>query len=580
MSGRKLTALIMCAALAASGVLAAAEPAPVAVVNGQVLSRAEFTLALIDTMGRATVDNFIEGVLIEQAAAAKSITASAEEVSARKQLEITLQLKKIMETSRLAPEEYRSVLERSGWTEEEVRADLEKGISEHVLRIRVLAEKLLAEYVPVTDEQVKRYYERTMGPRSVAAHILVPNEQIARALLARLKDAPVSWTEAVLRYSMDRASTPYKGRLVPLAATSPLGKAIAGLETGQLAVYEDSSGWHVVRCIQHLPAAGMSLAAVKDDLRKELYCRRVDAVFHWWVAGLNANATVVTNLSADPKARAVLGEHVVAFVNGQTVTVEHFGDVLVAQFGLRFMAPFIERCLIRQQAARLGVTASEQQVEERVGLLADAIFDEQSMDRGTTAQAFADHLREIGLQPEGYREQLAKQFVSRSNVHAMLLAEKIAEPNVKVHDEEVQRVYDAYFGDRIDCRRIIVETLNKAEEVRRLALGGASFVTLAQAESLEDQVWMHKGLIRGITAKHPYYPHIKDMKPGDVSLVFEHYGNFCVLKVVARHPAAKAPPLDEVRDEMRKIAHAEKVRTRIRAWLEKLKAESDIEIRL
>jgi len=84
---------------------------------------------------------------------------------------------------------------------------------------------------------------------------------------------------------------------------------------------------------------------------------------------------------------------------------------------------------------------------------------------------------------------------------------------------------------------------------------------------------MHRGLVRDVTAGHPYFEHVKGLQVGELSDVFERGGRYYVLKLVARRPSAQAPPLESVRAERRKL------RSRVRAWLEKLKAEAQIEVR-
>jgi foldase protein PrsA len=570
---------VLAAALAPAVARCAVPEGAVAVVNGEAIGRAEFERSLVQVLGRATIDRFLDWVLVEQEAKRKGVTVTDQELEARRQFEIRARLRKAYETARMAPEEFKSVTSSYGWDEETTRREIEESIAPRALRIRLLTEKLLRPYMETSDQDVRRHYDWLMGDRLVVAHIAVRDQATARKLMDALQKAPEGWTQAVLQYTLDRESVPYKGRLRPFPASSKLGPVVENMKLGEMKLYGDGDTWHILRFICRIPAAKESFEQTKEEVKNDLYCRRVEELTEMWLGRLHLGSTIVPNVSADPAVRQVMGDDVAAFVNGEPVAVTEFGRALAEEFGKRVIGSYIERQLLLQEARRLGVGVSDGDVQARRAALAEAAFAERAAEAAADPTEFGRLLTQRGISPAQYKEQIALEYIPPENVRALLLAEKMVAGDVQVTDEDVQRAYDDFYGDQFAVRCIVTDTARQAEEARQKALNGASFLLLVETESVEPLAWMDGGLLTGITARHPYYGHVKDLREGQLSPVFERNGKFHVLKVVGRQkPQDPAPPLQQVRDRM--LSRALKLKTlgRIQAWLLKLKAEARVEV--
>ena len=552
----------------------------VALVNGKAVSRAEFGGALAASLGGGAIDEFLDWVLVEQEAAEKGVTVSDAELEARKRLEVELQMSRVFERARMSPEEYRRAAEKHGWDEAEVRRELEEAIPLEALRVHLLAEKLLRPYITITDEHVRRYYDATRAERYSVAHVEVPSERVARSLMEKLQAQPEAWTDAVLRFSLDRASVPYTGRLQPVPVGSKLGQQLEGMKPGELKLYCDGQRWHVIRFIARIPATGLPFENVQRALKDEFYCRRVESRVAPWLARMNERSSIVTNLSPDPRVRSVLGEGVAAFVNGEAVPFSRLHDVLISLYGRKFIGAYIERELVFQQARARATTVSEEAVSQRMSEIIGMLFAEDAAERRVGVGQFEEFLTDSGMPPERYKEERLRSLVSRDDVLATLLAEQIVSEGVRVTADDVRTAYRDHYGERLDVRRVILGSAGKAEDVYKRAMMGADFELLARTESIEPLAWMHGGLVRNVTARHAYFDRVKDLKQGMLSRVFQRRDEYHILKVVARHAPEQAPPLESVRDDLYKEALREKLRLRIVAWLEKLKAEAKIEVAL
>jgi len=574
-------AALLCALCVSAGTATAAVPDDaVAVVNGEPIPRAEFGQAMMRAVWPVAFASFVDCVLIEQEAQKKGVTVTDQEIQERRELELRISRRRILESFRMSEETFRRLGAERGWTEDYLREQIEAGLTERALRMKLLTEKLLRPYVEVAEDEVRQYYGWTLGERYALAHVLVGSEPLARLLMERLSADPGAWHAAVLQLSLDRASVPHEGRLRPVPVASRLGKVLKGMQAGDMGLYRDGESWHVLRFIGSVPASDQSFEQVKEELRAEVYSRKIAERTYPWLARLNERACVVANLHRDEAQRRALGKEVAAFVNGEPVYASTFAEALTDEFGERFIWPYVDRTLILQEAQRQGVTVSDGEVEERLASIEDALLADAASRGDMSREQFETFLDALGVEAEQYKQAITGEFVAPDDVRAALVAERIVAEGVVVAEEDIQRAYADSYGERMDVRELVVRSVTDAEGLYRKLAGGADFGLLVATESIEPLAWMHKGLVPGVTASHPYHEHVKDLEVGALSNVFERRGRYCLLKVIARHPAVDPPPLDSVRDELRRQVRDQKTRSRIVAWLEKLKAESQIEIAL
>ena len=574
--------------LSACGALARAQgegPAPdlpagvVAVVNGQPITRQDFGTELVLTIGETALHTMVDAALVEQEAAKRDITVSDQELAERRELELTLRLNRLMRNLRLGPDEFSQVAEKMGSTPQQLRKEWSDSLSEADIRLKLLTERLLEDTIEMSDQQLRAYWGRTRGRRLLAAHILVDSQQTAQELMQRLRDQPQRWTDLVVAVSLDRVSVPFKGRLPAVPASCELGAALEGMKSDELKVYQSELGWHVLRFLKGVPASQQGFESVQDELRRELLCELVESKADGWLAHLNSDAVVVANLSPEPSERAVLGDDVSAYVNGVPLSVADMADVLIERLGQKMIRPYIERELIFQQAERLQIAVSKDQVCQRTARLAEELFLERSRELGVALEALAELSRQWAADVETYKRQLARQYGSARDVRAVLLAGKAVASGVEVSEQQVRTAYEQRGGERIDAREIVVGSASSARQVYVDLARGASFFALLRAESIETGAWTDGGMVREIGPAHPYYSRLRDLAEGQ-SAYFHWGGKYRILKVVKRHAPAGLPPFESVYEALRQELVREATRARVKAWLEILKAEANVRVTL
>ncbi|MFO8008477.1 MAG: hypothetical protein R6V05_12160 [Candidatus Brocadiia bacterium] len=577
MRWRTILFILLALALASGG--AAAEEL-VARVNGQPITREEFGRALVQSLGRSALPSMVDRVLVEQEARRRGITLSKEELKDRRALERRLLMRGVLTDARMGPEEFRLTAEKYGWDLDELQRELDRSVSETRLRLKLLCEKLLEERIDLSEAALRAYFQRTRGRRYAAAHILVADRDLAEDIAGALREDPDSWEAAVLRYSLDRNSAPHQGRIGPVAADTSLGAELAGMEPGELKVCPLGDLWQVLRLLRRIPASEDRFEEVREDIRAELLAVEALRRHNALLAELHRDAELVTNLSSRPAVSRVLGRDVAAYVGGEPLPISELADALIEEFGPPMIEMFVERELIFQQAERAGLTIAEEALQQRLLQIADQLFEERAARRDMTPRELEQFLSESGISTQAFKENLIRELVSREDVRATLLAEKLVADRVEVDEEDVRAAYADVYGESVRVREMTAETAAEARSLYERLMEGVDFDLLLQTEVGRPGAWMRGEAGAVVTSSHPYYSYVSNLGAGEVAGPFKHEDKYRILKVVEHRQPAERPPLESVRERLEREVFLRKARTRIRALLVKLKAESEIEILL
>ncbi|MCD6416577.1 MAG: SurA N-terminal domain-containing protein [Planctomycetes bacterium] len=552
----------------------------VARVNGEPIERDEFGSALVQSLGRAASESLIDRALLEQEAQARGVTVTEKELKERKRLELELGMRQLYRESRLSEEQFRQMAEGYGWKMDDLREKLAANVTDSSIRFKALAEKLLQPRLDLGEDALAAYFRRTRGPRYSAAHVVVESRQRAEQLLQQIKENPDSWTTAVLRYSLDRGSAPYKGRIPPVPADSELGLALANMQPNEVKLRKLDDGWSLLRRLEFIPAAGRPFEQIKDQLRAELLAVKADEQHYDLLADLYSNAVIVMNLSSDPGARRLLGKEAGAYVNGEPLLVSDMADALIERFGASMIWVYIEKLLISQEARRRAVTITAEEVDARLDRIGEQLIEAQAARRGMTPEEFEKSLAGNGITTERYKQMLVDESVCRQDVRAALLARKMVAGEIKVPEEELGAALGAEFGERVVAKEMTADSLAEAKRLYQRLKEGADFDLVRQVNSAAPGAWIPGSSLVTIPPSHPYFPYVKDLQPGELSPVFMLKDKYHILQVV-RHPSAtELPPLEAVRDELKRRLLMRKANQRIQALLLKLRAEADIEMDL
>jgi RNA polymerase sigma factor (sigma-70 family) len=270
---------------------------PVATIHGQDVSRAEFADHLIRKYGAKEIEAFVSKKVIEVEAKKRGVSVTDADVEAAYRLD--------SESVNVKPSEFAAaVLAKHGKTEAEWRED--------VLRPRLLLGKLLPSDAAVTDDDLKKLFERKYGEKR-AVHVVswahLTDAKVVRELYERVKKEPLAFQQMAVR---TQTAIPTPGD--PAVLTLSKGDRLFGVKAvdeaafalsreGEVSeLFETPGGWYAVKLLSTIPAAKDKKfederAALAAEAAKEKQQQGVPALF----AKLKEEAKPVFHIQPEPK---------------------------------------------------------------------------------------------------------------------------------------------------------------------------------------------------------------------------------------------------------------------------------------
>ena len=263
------------------------------------------------------------------------------------------------------------------------------------------------------------------------------------------------------------------------------------------------------------------------------------------------------------------GGEVMAYVNDKPVYMSTLIDLLMAGPGYKFATELVRHEMVRQAAAREGVSVSEEEVRAEHDRFLNAVFSGVD-DPAGREQALRHLLRE--------KEVSRKQW--DMSVRTAALLRKMARPRVKVSEAELKEEFGRAYGRQVVVRHIQVADLAAAEKVARLART-RDFGELVKEYSANPSA-ASGGLLPPISPKtSDIFPAIKSaalaMKEvGEVSDPVQVGTSFHILRLERIIPP-KEVEFEEVRDEIETALVEQRVRAEQKLLLERLIRDSVVE---
>ncbi len=309
-------------------------------------------------------------------------------------------------------------------------------------------------------------------------------------------------------------------------------------------------------------------------------------------------------LPAAPRAedrRAV--DRVAATVNGEVVTLSELVDRAGPPYRRAMeMRPGEARERARAQAlqAAFELVVSEKMIEAEVKNLGVEITDAQidgAVDDIKKRNKFDDAmlkqaLAEQGLDLASFREQLRKNFEGFA-----VLSQKVRS-RVKISDDDVQNYYQTHTKEftgeeQVKVRHIFLSVPPGATAAQEAAIraqgeqilsqlaAGEDFAALAKKVSQGpsaaeggDLGWLHRGSIQIELERAAF-----GLSPGKWSGLVRTKSGLHVLKVEERR-AGDAPAFADVKERIREKLGNEQVEVYRKQYLDELKRDANIEIRI
>jgi parvulin-like peptidyl-prolyl isomerase len=271
-----------------------------------------------------------------------------------------------------------------------------------------------------------------------------------------------------------------------------------------------------------------------------------------------------------PEASGDYSQRVVAYINGtEQITREDLGEYLIARQGAERLELLVNKRIIDRACREHGVEVTEAEIQ--------AVFAEDLQGMGN-------------LQPGEFVNKILKQYhktlyewkedVLRPKIALTKLCQKL--DRIHVTDQDLQMAFDAYYGEKVECRMIMWPKAEKArilndvygkiraseKEFEDTALHQASPQLAAQGGKLPP-------IGRHTTGDENLEKAVFALHEGDLSEVIESGEWVVVLKCLRRIPPDATKKLADVRETLHKEVLAKKTQVEIPRMFKELREKAE-----
>ncbi|MFO0808088.1 MAG: hypothetical protein U0746_05655 [Gemmataceae bacterium] len=275
--------------------------------------------------------------------------------------------------------------------------------------------------------------------------------------------------------------------------------------------------------------------------------------------------------AAPPPAAAApasdYSQRVVAYVNGNVpITREDLGEYLIARHGVDKIELFVNKKIIDFAAQKQGIDVTAAEIEAAIDRDLGAMGN---IKRGDFINRV---LKQYGKTLYEWKEDV---------IRPRLIMEKMVKPTIKVSDDDLQKMFQAQYGPKVECRIIIWP---KGEE--KIALNSYDKLRSSEEEfnrAACSQAVGHLaavgGRIQPVARFSGVHPEVEQqaftLKPGDVSrLIVTPEGTVCI-KVDRQVPADDKVKLEgQLRQDLEKLCFDKKVTEEIPLVMKRLRDEA------
>ena len=290
-------------------------------------------------------------------------------------------------------------------------------------------------------------------------------------------------------------------------------------------------------------------------------------------------------LGCEKESAPISKDEVVATVNNADITVSEFTTALTSlkselsedapldedrarMMKLNLLNQLIDRKLLVAEAETLGITVSDEEIDDAVNRIIAEYPDKETFD---------EQVKNGNIDIDQWRLEIEYKLLLEKLVESTLTTDiEILPEDIELYYEENREEYSA--DEKVHALQIMVETRDLADELLAEIEDGADFSSLATVHSISpDSV---RGGDLGFFSRDempPDFEIVFDMKPGEISDVVESPYGFHIFKVLEKSPA-KDMTLEEATPEITEKLKRIKAEEEYGMWFSEIKERAQIEI--
>lgn len=485
-----------------------------ALVNGQDINRRQLAQACIERHGEEVLESLVNKRLIEHHCRNRNIRIAPEEIEE--------ELQRMAKRFKLGREQWLELLANErGIGEQEYKRD--------ILWPTIALRKLAASNLTASQEELAREYETQYGPSVRVRIIVLEGQQKATAIQRQLLANPDDFARLAMNESIDVNSASIGGLIQPIrphVGDEHLERAAFALQPGQVSeVIPIGHQFAILKCEGHNPPRQIPFEEVKSELAERIREGKLREVASDLFTKLQDSATI-QNVYNDPQlSRQMPG--VVAMVNGERVTMEELGKEALLRHGEEVLSIEISHKLLEQALHAAGLTVTQQDLDNEIAHAAQLA--------GVVDNAGQPDM-ERWVQTTTEEQGVSYKLYVRDSVWPSAALKKLTGDQVQVTKEDLQKGYEANYGQRVRCRAIVLGNLKRAQDVWQKARQNPSldyFGDLAAEYSIEPTSKALQGEVPPLR-RYGGQPQLEEaafaMQPGELSGIIQVGDKFVILK--------------------------------------------------
>ena len=531
-----------------------------ALVTGQDISREDLINACVRRFGEDVLESLVNKRLIMSHCEKRGITITQQEIAA--------------EVDRMAK---RFKLGREQWFE---MLENERGISpdeyaRDIVWPTLALRKLAAEKVQPTRGEIDQAFDRDFGEMVGARLIAVNNAELANKLHAQLTANPDDFARAAIEHSIDVNSASVGGLIQPIrrhVGDAAIEREAFQLQPGQISPVISVAGQHVIlKCEKRIAPRQVARGEIEQQIVEKLKDEKLRGVANELFTKLQ-NAATTVNVYNNPQLRETM-PGVVATVNGDRITMKELGQECLIRHGEEVLETEISQLLLEQALKRASfeVTEADLQAEVSHAAVLAGVVDEQG--NADLEKWFTAITEEQGIKQ--------KQYL-RDSVWPSAALKKLTAENVQVTEDDLEKGFEANYGQRVRCRAIVLPSMRRAQEVWDKARRNPSaqyFGDLAHEYSVEPTSKALRGEVPPLQ-RFGGQPQLEEaafaLQPGQLSGIIQVGDKFVILRA-----AGGTEPMDidmaQVREILRSDIYEKKLRLAMAEKFESIREGSRVD---
>ena len=441
----------------------------VAVVNGQSITRQELAQQCMERYGEQVVESLVNKHLILQACKQQGIRITnqdieneIEAIATRFSLPKDRWLEMLQQERNINPEQYRR----------------------DIIWPTIALKQLATDELIVSDQELKDAFESEYGPKIQARMIATSDREKAEKLLAAVKADPAEFGNLAKKHSEDPNSAAARGLIPHIrrhVGEPKVESAAFALQPGEISeIVSVANQFLIFKCEKRLPATPISPAYRKianEQLKERIIDRNLRDASTTIFQKLQQGAEVV-NVYNDPSTRQKY-PGVAAMINGQQITIRQLAEECIARHGHAVLDDEINHKLLRQSLDKAGKKVNEKDIDVEIARAAEAYGFITRENKPDIERWLEEVTGQEGIDVKTY---------IRDAVWPSVALKKLVVDDVKVTSEDLNRGFEANYGERVDVLAIVLSNQRVAQEVWDMARGNKNmrfFGELASQYSIE-----------------------------------------------------------------------------------------------